>query len=397
LAAEAVIHHSTSARRHDRQPVSGYCELRPYVGREARVPSSVLFAGLAAIWLAVLVPMAARRRQPTPRPSDAVLSCRVLPRPRRRDREVSGVAGPTDDGDRAADRASATPRGRSAGDPREDNREPYAEHGRRDADQGRRDADHGRRNADQGRRDDGRDYPYDHRDDLDEPDLSRRRFRPGRGGYDPEVAALAARARYTFRQRMVFALVLLAIASGLVAWGLGLPAEWWVHGGVDLCLVGYLVYLRRQVRLEQAIRSRRAARLAGHGTGRAGEQWDRGGNRYADPDDAAGTAEPARIRIGRRRGDALRTPGRDIEPGAPRRDAGPGAARRAPGPGCPGLGPGRNGIESADEPPALPRLRPSPPPVQPRGTVLLELDAEDPELHELEYHVPHGYRRAAGQ
>jgi hypothetical protein len=29
--------------------------------------------------------------------------------------------------------------------------------------------------------------------------------------------------------------------------------------------------------------------------------------------------------------------------------------------------------------------------------VLLELDAEDPELHELEYHVPHGYRRAAGQ
>ena len=54
------------------------------------MPSSLLFAGLVATWLAVLVPMAARRRQPMSRPSDAALSCRVLERPRRRDQEVSG-------------------------------------------------------------------------------------------------------------------------------------------------------------------------------------------------------------------------------------------------------------------------------------------------------------------
>ncbi|MDT7584008.1 MAG: hypothetical protein QOE32_1558, partial [Pseudonocardiales bacterium] len=55
------------------------------------MPSSLLFAGLVATWLAVLVPMAARRRQPTPRPSDAALSGRVLQRPRRRDSEVTAM------------------------------------------------------------------------------------------------------------------------------------------------------------------------------------------------------------------------------------------------------------------------------------------------------------------
>jgi len=364
------------------------------------VPSSVLFAGLAAIWLAVLVPMAARRRQPTPRPSDAVLSSRVLPRPRRCDREVSGVAGPTDDeGGRPANRTSATRRGRFGDDPRQDNHEPYAEHARPDAGHRRRDDDHNDRYGHHGHNDRyghvnhndryGQDEPYDHRDDLGEPDPSRRRFRAGRGGYDPEAAALAARARYTFRQRMVVALVLLAIASGLVAWGLGLPAEWWVHGGVDLCLVGYLVYLRRQVRLEQAIRSRRAARLVGYGTERTGEQRLRcGDEQYGDSDEPAGGAQQAHRGIGRRRDDGSRPAGPDMAPGTARRDAGPGRL---------GVGPGRGGVDSADEPSALPRLRPNPPPVQPRGTVLLELDAEDPELHELEYHVPHGYRRAAGQ
>ncbi|MDT7563943.1 MAG: hypothetical protein QOG76_2567, partial [Pseudonocardiales bacterium] len=89
------------------------------------------------------------------------------------------------------------------------------------------------------------------------------RYRPGRGGYDAEAAEVAAAARYVFRQRLVLGLALLAVATGLAAGGLALANGWYVHAAVDLCLIGYLAYLRRQVRLEQSIRTRRAARMAG--------------------------------------------------------------------------------------------------------------------------------------
>ena len=89
--------------------------------------------------------------------------------------------------------------------------------------------------------------------------MSERPFRPGRGGYDPEAAELAARARYGFRQRVVLGLLLSALATGLLA-GFALPLLWWAHAGVDLLLVSYLFYLRRQVRIEQSIRYRRAIR-----------------------------------------------------------------------------------------------------------------------------------------
>jgi hypothetical protein len=36
-----------------------------------------------------------------------------------------------------------------------------------------------------------------------------------------------------------------------------------VHAALDMALVGYLGYLRRQVRIEDEVRQRRAARLAG--------------------------------------------------------------------------------------------------------------------------------------
>src|SRR5215207_5299185 len=88
-----------------------------------------------------------------------------------------------------------------------------------------------------------------------------RRYRPGRGGFDPEAAELAARARYGLRQRVVLGLLLTGLATGLLA-GFALPLLWWGHAFIDLCLVSYLVYLRRQVRIEQEIRQRRAIRAA---------------------------------------------------------------------------------------------------------------------------------------
>ncbi|MER7452029.1 gephyrin-like molybdotransferase receptor GlpR [Nocardia beijingensis] len=104
---------------------------------------------------------------------------------------------------------------------------------------------------------------YDEYDDYDdeghdEPDFvpSRR----GRGGYDPEADAIARAARYTFRQRAVLGLLLTAILFGAVALVLT-PLLWWGCGLAVTVLVTYLAYLRKQVRMEEEIRRRRAARL----------------------------------------------------------------------------------------------------------------------------------------
>ena len=44
-----------------------------------------------------------------------------------------------------------------------------------------------------------------------------RRYRPGRGGFDPEAAAVIARAKYAFRQRVVLAMIIGAIVTAVVA------------------------------------------------------------------------------------------------------------------------------------------------------------------------------------
>lgn len=89
-----------------------------------------------------------------------------------------------------------------------------------------------------------------------------RRHRSGRGGYDPELAAQLARAKYAFRQRVVLGLALGALATVALAYTIS-GLLWWVHAVLDMTLVGYLGYLRRQVRIEDEVRQRRAARLTG--------------------------------------------------------------------------------------------------------------------------------------
>jgi len=97
-------------------------------------------------------------------------------------------------------------------------------------------------------------------DYFDEEEYVERPFRRGRGGYDPETAALVAQAKYAFRRRVVAFLLVAAIATGVVA-GVFYTPLWYAHAGIDLLLVGYLTYLRRQVRIEEEIRARRLARL----------------------------------------------------------------------------------------------------------------------------------------
>jgi hypothetical protein len=173
------------------------------------MPSSLIIVALAAAWLAVLVPMVVRKRQAVARTADRELAARV-------------VRSAEEDFPAAEDEFSADNEEGAAGP----DVESYA----------------------------------------DEPALSRRepvserRYRPGRGGFDPEVAEIAARAKYAYRQRVVLALISLAV---LIAVGAGFLVTilWWAHGAIDLVLVCYLAYLRRQVRIENEIRQRRLARL----------------------------------------------------------------------------------------------------------------------------------------
>lgn len=97
-------------------------------------------------------------------------------------------------------------------------------------------------------------------DYFDEEEYVERPFRRGRGGYDPESAALVAQAKYAFRRRVVAFLLIAAVASGIVA-GVFYAKLWYGHAALDLLTVGYLTYLRRQVRIEEEIRARRLARL----------------------------------------------------------------------------------------------------------------------------------------
>ena len=84
--------------------------------------------------------------------------------------------------------------------------------------------------------------------------------RPGRGGYDPEAAEATRAYRYRQRRRITFVLLIATVVFTLAA--LLTVSVFWVGAVVSVVLVaGYLTYLRRQVRIEAAIRQRRMERL----------------------------------------------------------------------------------------------------------------------------------------
>jgi len=303
------------------------------------MPSSLVFAALAVAWIVVLVPMVARRRQEVRRTADSALAARVV---RRGDGRVGRVRQEevTDMPDIDDEAYDDVVYGDGHGDTYDD---VYG-----DARGGARDDVYGDARGDA--RDDIHVDAYgtargDTRGDAygdDEP--VERRHRPGRGGFDPHAAELAARAKYGFRQRVVFGLLLTALATGLFA-GFALPTLWWAHAAADALLVGYLAYLRRQVRIEQEIRQRRLDRAA-----RARRPAQRAAQR---PDQRSGQ-RPAQHQ------DETHDPEEQPAAEEPRR-------QRLP------------------QPPAHP------------GATLVDLDDEDPALHELDGEAPAPYRRAAGE
>lgn len=173
------------------------------------MPSSLIIVGLVVAWLVVLVPMVARKRT-----------------------EVARTA----DSDARNTRAGST--------------------------RGSMEEEHAMPDADDDELID--EFEADFDDDYDEyldDDVVHRPYRPGRGGFDAETARIVAQARYAFRRRVVASMLVASLVTGLLA-GILYPVVWWGHAAVDLALVGYLVYLRRQVRIEEDIRARRQARLA---------------------------------------------------------------------------------------------------------------------------------------
>lgn len=366
------------------------------------MPSSLIFVGLVVAWLLILVPIVARRRQEVARPSEAALACRVLERPgvSRRVEEESGMDEPKPDGqlledvtsdavaaDEVAAESGATPEAEPPPDAGEDSEPDAGEDPESDAVEAAEDEA-----EDEEEPDAVAEALFAPEADSAaaaaeppaeppaappagppvEPTASRpgRGYRSGRGGFDPEAAMLAAKARYSFRQRVVLALVLAMIATAIGA----VVADqmlWWGHAGVDLFLVGYLGYLRRQVRIEEDIRLRRAARMAGTRRGRTVADYV--AQRAGDPSNG-GAQDPQ----------AADEPFEDpalpeLEPLSPeQREQHDRALRER-------------------KQPALPPLRPAPLPAAPAGTVVIDLDDEDPGLHNLAEPGPRGYRRAVGE
>lgn len=197
-----------------------------------------------------------------------------------------------------------------------------------------------------------RSRPAGHPDaDAEQP----RRYRPGRGGFDPEAAEIAARAKYAHRQRVVVGLLLAAVVTAIAA-AVVLPVVWWAHGLVDLALVGYLVYLRKQVRIENEVRERRMARLSRDG-----------GGSYARDSGGVGA-------------ESFEQPQSELDDEPPDSDD-----------------PARAGL-AQDRPRYVPRRprRPVAEPIQHNG-VYVDIEDEDPAFYELDEPGEQPFRRAAGQ
>ncbi|MGH3433630.1 MAG: divisome protein SepX/GlpR, partial [Thermocrispum sp.] len=307
------------------------------------MPSSLIIVALAVAWLVVLVPMVARKRQEVAETGDDALASRVVrgARGELADREEEGMPEPT------------------AND--EDAYDDYASHEDQYDDEVGRTREEAAEAEEAEYADD--DYaeppPRDHRDHRDPREDSAGRYRPGRGGFDPQAAELVARAKYAYRQRIVLALLATVIISAVVA-GVVWSTLFWLTGAAAAGLVGYLGYLRRQVRIEEDIRQRRMARLAG---ARSAErrrerddlldvEYDRGLERDFEAEYAAGY---------------------DAEYEYELADDGPMPLA---------------GVERKPRPsPRTPR----------RNTVVVDVDDEDPAFHELAVPDHPTYRRAAGE
>ncbi len=316
------------------------------------VPTSLIIVVLVVAWLAVLVPMVARRREKVPEWDEGGSRFRVLARTSAmRRRPGRGLLHRKETEMNAADDVEYEDNEEDGGPA-----EPLDEQ-LLDAPSGGHESGAGEYGYDTDELDEVEPAPaprrrglrrsgsaplrapqprvlpeaVDERDEIDE-----QRYRPvpqrhGRGGYDPEAAEATRHYRYQRRRRVTAVLALLTLIFVVAA--LLLAKVLWIGAAVfGLLLIGYLAYLRRQVRIEEDIRQRRLAKL--------------------------------------RRARQIR-PEFAFEPAA--------------------YAPAHSGATPMAAPPAAAWNGPG------RGRQMVDLDDDDPAFDDLEYYEPVAYRHASGQ
>lgn len=220
------------------------------------MPNSIIWIGLVAVWVFVLLPMMMSKRPRIMQTSDIALATRVLHRGGTKKPVRGPASGHASDPDwrpEYDERVSAPASvvfGRTA---------PSADRLGSEASNFKASKSKAEDPMDTHAETDTMDRP-DERDRNDEVAGEYVPTRRGRGGFDPEADAIARAARYSFRQRAVLALVFAAITSAALA-VIMTTLLWWVCGLAVLALAGYMSYLRRQVQIEQEIRRRRMTRM----------------------------------------------------------------------------------------------------------------------------------------
>jgi hypothetical protein len=96
-------------------------------------------------------------------------------------------------------------------------------------------------------------------DEADQPapaprNASRRRR------FDEKTAAAVSARKYTFRKRVLMVMAVVLVGSATAAFEVS-PSAWWVCGSATTVTMVYLVYLRRQTRIEEKVRRRRMQRM----------------------------------------------------------------------------------------------------------------------------------------
>lgn len=79
--------------------------------------------------------------------------------------------------------------------------------------------------------------------------------------FDSKKAAEISARKFRFRKRVLAVLAATLVFSAAAAF-LVTPSAWWLCGGAGTLTVLYLAYLRRQTRIEEQLRRRRAQRMA---------------------------------------------------------------------------------------------------------------------------------------
>lgn len=78
--------------------------------------------------------------------------------------------------------------------------------------------------------------------------------------HESKTAAAVSARKYQFRKRMVTSMAVALLGTGLAAY-LVAPWAWWLCATVGVVTALYLGYLRRQTRIEEQVRRRRAQRV----------------------------------------------------------------------------------------------------------------------------------------